>query len=110
MQAISEAELNRLETLREQVNQALHLMIEKELQSGAGEVAELAGEMLVSGGKRLRPLLAIIAYEVAGGENIDEIMDLALSFEFIHTATLVHNFINIFSTCDLIGDDGEKWA
>ena len=94
VQAISEAELNRLETLREQVNQALHLMIEKELQNGAGEVAELAGEMLLSGGKRLRPLLAIIAYEVAGGENIDEIMDLALSFEFIHTATLVHDDIN----------------
>lgn len=94
VQAISEAELNRLENLREQVNQALHSMIENELQKGAGEVAELAGEMLLSGGKRLRPLLAIIAYEVAGGKNIDEIMNLALSFEFIHTATLVHDDIN----------------
>ena len=55
MQAISEAELNRLENLREQVNQALQLMIENELKNGAGEVAELAGEMLLSGGKRLRP-------------------------------------------------------
>ena len=94
MQAISEAELNRLEDLREQVNQALQLMIENELKNGAGEVAELAGEMLLSGGKRLRPLLAIIAYEVAGGKDIEEIMNLALSFEFIHTATLVHDDIN----------------
>ena len=69
MQAISEAEVNRLEDLREQVNQALQSKIEIELQKGAGEVAELAGEMLLSGGKRLRPLLAIIAYEVAGGKN-----------------------------------------
>ena len=61
VQAISEAELNRLEDLRGQVNQALQSMIENELQRGAGEVAELAGEMLLSGGKRLRPLLAIIA-------------------------------------------------
>ena len=94
MQAISEAEVNRLEDLREQVNKALQSKIENELQKGAGEVAELAGEMLLSGGKRLRPLLAIIAYEVAGGKNIDEIMNLALSFEFIHTATLVHDDIN----------------
>ena len=79
MQVISEAQLLRLEDLREKVNEALEALIEREINNGAGEVAQLSGEMLLSGGKRLRPLLGIFCYEVAGGNDIDEIMDLALS-------------------------------
>ena len=94
MQAISEAQLSRLEDLREKVNRALEALIQREVHKGAGEVAKLAGEMLLSGGKRLRPLLGIFCYEVAGGKDLDEIMDLALAFELIHTATLIHDDIN----------------
>ena len=94
MQVISEAQLLRLEDLREKVNDALEALIEREINKGAGEVAQLSGEMLLSGGKRLRPLLGIFCYEVAGGNDIDEIMDLALAFELIHTATLIHDDIN----------------
>ena len=74
MQAISEAELLRLEDLREKVNAALDALIQRELQNGVGEVAQLSGEILLSGGKRLRPLLGIFCYEVAGGDDIDEII------------------------------------
>ncbi|MED5292142.1 MAG: polyprenyl synthetase family protein, partial [Candidatus Thermoplasmatota archaeon] len=94
MQAIPEAQLLRLEDLREKVNMALEALIQRELDNGAGEVAKLSGEILLSGGKRLRPLLGIFCYEVAGGEDLDEIMDLALAFELIHTATLIHDDIN----------------
>ena len=80
VQAISEAQLLRLEDLREKVNVALETLIQREVNKGAGEVAKLSGEILLSGGKRLRPLLGIFCYEVAGGEDIDEIMDLALAF------------------------------
>ena len=85
MQVISEAQLLRLEDLREKVNEALEALIEREINNGAGEVAQLSGEMLLSGGKRLRPLLGIFCYEVAGGNDIGEIMDLALAFELIPT-------------------------
>ena len=64
------------------------------MDNGAGEVAKLSGEILLSGGKRLRPLLGIFCYEVAGGTDLDEIMDLAIAFELIHTATLIHDDIN----------------
>ena len=94
VQAISEAQLLRLEDLRDKVNLALDALIQRELQKGAGEVAQLSGEILLSGGKRLRPLLGIFCYEVAGGNDIDEIMDLAMAFELIHTATLIHDDIN----------------
>jgi len=94
VQAIPEAQLLRLEDLREKVNMALEALIAREVSNGAGEVATLSGEILLSGGKRLRPLLGILCYEVAGGEDIDEIMDLAIAFELIHTATLIHDDIN----------------
>ena len=94
MQAIPEAQLLRLEDTREKVNVALEALIQREIDKGSGEVAKLSGEILLSGGKRLRPLLGIFCYEASGGEDIDEIMDLAIAFELIHTATLIHDDIN----------------
>ena len=93
MQAISKHSFCCLEDLREKVNVALDALIQRELKKGAGEVAQLSGEILLSGGKRLRPLLGIFCYEVAGGSDIDEIMD-SMAFELIHTATLIHDDIN----------------
>jgi len=57
-------------------------------------VAELCGSVLLAGGKRLRPLLILLAHEIAGGNDIEQIMPLALASEMIHTATLVHDDIN----------------
>ena len=78
MQAIPEAQLLRLEDTREKVNVALEALIQREIDKGSGEVAKLSGEILLSGGKRLRPLPGIFCYEASGGEDIDEIMDLSL--------------------------------
>ena len=80
--------------MRDEVNAALSSLIERELALGAGEVAAEAGRMLNAGGKRLRPLLFLLAYRLAGGTKQDDVMPLALAFELIHTATLVHDDIN----------------
>jgi len=85
--------LDYLEDLRELVNANLESMI-IEQRAIYGEVAELSGRILLAGGKRLRPILAILAYELAGGQDLDEIMPLALASELIHTATLIHDDIN----------------
>ena len=45
-----------LESIRDEVNQALKDLIESEIESGAGEVAVEAGRVLNAGGKRLRPI------------------------------------------------------
>ena len=80
--------------MRVEVNHALHDLIQSEVELGAGEVALEAGRVLNAGGKRLRPILFLLAYQVAGGTKRDDVMPLALAFELIHTATLVHDDIN----------------
>ncbi|MDG1547063.1 MAG: polyprenyl synthetase family protein, partial [Candidatus Poseidoniaceae archaeon] len=85
---------DRLESMRLLFNTELQLFIENEIENGAGDVAKLCGEVLLAGGKRIRPLLILLAHEIAGGVDPDEVMSLALSFELIHTATLVHDDIN----------------
>ncbi|RJU94758.1 MAG: hypothetical protein DWC03_02060, partial [Candidatus Poseidoniales archaeon] len=80
--------------MRDEVNQALHDLIQSEVEAGAGEVALEAGRVLNAGGKRLRPILFLLAYQLAGGQKREDVMPLALAFELIHTATLVHDDIN----------------
>ena len=85
---------DRIESMRLVVDAELESLIETEVEHGAGQVAELCGTVLLAGGKRLRPLLILLAHEIAGGSDGDDIMPLALAFELIHTATLVHDDIN----------------
>ena len=46
---------------------------------------------LFAPGKRLRPILAILAYEAAGGSEPNEILPAACALEFVHTFTLIHD-------------------
>ena len=85
---------DQLEVMRLHVDAALEALVDDEIQNGAGQVAELCASMLLAGGKRLRPMLILLAHEIAGGEDVEEVMPLALAFEMIHTATLVHDDIN----------------
>ena len=92
MSQISKGHLNRFEELRIDIEQSLEELIASRIHSG--EVVELAGKMLLAGGKRLRPIMMFLAYELAGGKDPQELMALAMGFEFLHTATLVHDDIN----------------
>jgi len=56
-----EAFAETLDRLRQEVNDALESLIQEELKLGAGEVAREAGRMLNAGGKRLRPILFMLA-------------------------------------------------
>ena len=47
---------------------------------------------LMSNGKRLRPMLAILSAEAVEG-NRDDVMSFALACELVHTASLVHDDI-----------------
>ena len=89
-----ELETSEIDILRNQINVALEDMINSHDHKTGGEVAELASSVLLAGGKRIRPILILLAYELAGGGNKEEIIPLALAFELIHTATLVHDDIN----------------
>jgi geranylgeranyl pyrophosphate synthase len=50
-------------------------------------------ELVSAGGKRLRPRIALLAFDACGGRDIDMIVDAAAAAELIHTASLVHDDI-----------------
>lgn len=60
------------------------------MQSRVGLIPELAGHLISSGGKRLRPMLTLAAAKLCGYEG-DRHIKLAACVEFIHTATLLHD-------------------
>ena len=90
----SETHSTLLDERREMFEAALEKHVADAEAGPSGAVMELAKHVLLAGGKRWRPVLVLLAYELAGGENDEDIMPLALAFELIHTATLVHDDIN----------------
>ncbi len=56
---------------------------------------------LTAGGKRIRPVLIIESAKAVGMENIDEIADIAVASEFIHTYSLIHDDLPAMDDDDL---------
>ncbi len=54
-------------------------------------LAEVAWTGVASGGKRLRPMLTVAAYEEVGGAPAEPVYDLAASVELIHAYSLMHD-------------------
>lgn len=66
-----------------------------ESAAGQNPIALLSApcaSLVSGGGKRWRPLLAVLAYQLAGGSG-DDIYTLAPLIEGIHTASLIHDDI-----------------
>jgi geranylgeranyl pyrophosphate synthase len=64
-------------------------------QAGA-PLASLANATIVAGGKRLRPLLVVLAAQSAGGppdtsDGEERLLRAAVAVELVHSATLVHD-------------------
>ena len=63
----------------------------KENLSPWSELAgEVAGHLLFSGGKRLRPLLMILAARACGSQR-EDLTRYSVLFEYLHAATLIHD-------------------
>jgi len=75
-----------------------------ELIADAGPEASVLGEAmrysLEVGGKRLRPVLLLASCEFAGGD-INEALPYALSVEYIHTYSLIHDDLPAMDNDDL---------
>ncbi|DAC38780.1 MAG TPA: polyprenyl synthetase family protein [Candidatus Poseidoniales archaeon] len=85
--------LDRIDEMRDLVNANLESII-AEQSAIFGEVAEVSGQVVLAGGKRIRPIMVMLAYDLADGDDFDEVIPFAMSNEFIHTASLVHDDIN----------------
>tara|TARA_R110000787_G_scaffold16622_66_gene51895 strand:- start:20015 stop:21034 length:1020 start_codon:yes stop_codon:yes gene_type:complete len=65
-------------------------LIVQNMQSPVALIPQLAGHIVASGGKRLRPLMTLAAARLCGYEG-ERHIGLASCVEFIHTATLLHD-------------------
>lgn len=64
--------------------------IVRRMESPVALIPQLAGHLIASGGKRLRPMLTLAAAKLCGYDG-DRQVQLAACVEFIHTATLLHD-------------------
>jgi octaprenyl-diphosphate synthase len=69
---------------------AVDQLIQQRLQSDVALINQLGFYIINSGGKRLRPAIAILCAKACGYEG-DKHINLATIIEFIHTATLLHD-------------------
>jgi len=70
----------------------IEIALKKNLQSHLDLVSEVAGHLLFSGGKRLRPLLIILCARICDYNKGDEI-SISTAVEYLHAATLLHDDI-----------------
>ena len=72
-------------------------LVEKNLmgaiRSRERELTEISAHLIYGGGKRVRPMVTLLAYSAFGGKRVTDIVDIATAIELIHTATLLHDDI-----------------
>jgi len=55
---------------------------------------DIARYVIDAGGKRIRPMVTLLAFRALGGTDVSQAIDLAAALELIHSATLIHDDIN----------------
>lgn len=69
---------------------AVNRLISSSLESDVALVSQVSEYIVMSGGKRLRPLIVLLAARALGYEGEQHVRAAAI-IEFIHTATLLHD-------------------
>ena len=83
---------NKILKLAKQDIYRIEKAIENNLKNEKGIVADAAKYIIFSGGKRLRPLLMILAARLCGYKGKQDDL-FSIIFEYLHTATLLHDDI-----------------
>ena len=86
----AEAAFERLRELVADDMAIVNQTILERMKSPVALIPELAGHLIASGGKRLRPLLTLATSKLLGFQGQRQ-TQLAACVEFIHTATLLHD-------------------
>lgn len=81
--------LTYLSEKKNKIDETLKSLLPKNQGYGV-RVLEAASYSLFNGGKRLRPILCLMGYELFG-KNSDEILFFAVGLECIHTYSLIHD-------------------
>jgi octaprenyl-diphosphate synthase len=89
-EAKSAPDIEELRRLVHEDSQAVDRLIRARLYSDVVLINQLSHYIIAGGGKRLRPLLALLSAKAAGYEGTRHI-DVAVIIELVHTATLLHD-------------------
>lgn len=82
--------IDRIRELADADMQAVNRLIQEQVNSDVALINQLGFYIVNSGGKRIRPLIAVLAARALGSNN-NQHHTLAAIIEFIHTATLLHD-------------------
>ncbi|MBU2916712.1 octaprenyl diphosphate synthase [Psychrosphaera sp. F3M07] len=82
--------IKQISELAEQDMQLVNQCISKQLNSDVALINQLGMYIVNSGGKRIRPMLTVLAASALGYQG-EKQHTLAAIIEFIHTATLLHD-------------------
>lgn len=82
--------LSQLQNLVADDMQSVNQIILERMHSPVALIPQLAGHLIASGGKRLRPMLTLATSRMVGYEGRRQ-CKLSACVEFIHTATLLHD-------------------
>ncbi len=82
--------IERLQALVHDDLDRVNAAIITRMESPVALIPQLAGHLIASGGKRLRPMLTLASARMCGYAGTRHI-GLAVAVEFIHTATLLHD-------------------
>ena len=82
--------VERMQTLVSEDLAAVETLLAQRAASPVAIIPDLSGYIVSAGGKRLRPLITLIAAHAVGKAN-PATHALAAAVEFIHTATLLHD-------------------
>ena len=88
-----------MEELRRTVDAELDARLPR-LDEPPGRLHEAMRYSVFAGGKRLRPILAILAHRVPGGTD-DDVLALASAIEMVHTYSLIHDDLPAMDDDDL---------
>ena len=88
--------MNKLTSIKQIVSQELFELdniIKESLTSNVSLINDIISHILLSSGKRVRPLLVILSTKAANPDqyNSQTACTMAAAIEFIHTATLLHD-------------------
>ncbi|MEP4890267.1 MAG: octaprenyl diphosphate synthase [Aliiglaciecola sp.] len=83
-------DLNNIHQLADPDMQAVNALIQSQVNSDVALINQLGFYIVNSGGKRIRPLITVLAARAVGIES-QQHHTLAAIIEFIHTATLLHD-------------------
>jgi geranylgeranyl diphosphate synthase type II len=91
---------DELEPRRQAVEAALRVYLGRFAGGAPPALAEAMAYSLFAPGKRLRPLLCVLACEAAGG-SLDQALPAACAVEMVHTYSLVHDDLPAMDDDDL---------